>query len=148
MCINDSNGWTRIGAPEAHSLNPSVLSDLSLINELKTESGWSEANYKVTTGASRIGYWYSDGLDNYLYKCIDDNNGWTRIGTPPTVYMEITSTSHPILTASLTAHNWDTGFYTQGGSDEPAGQGQKWWDEANNRVYERNMNGKWAKTFG
>jgi len=63
---------------------------------------------------------------------------------------EITSISHPVLTASLTAHDFSTGFYEEGTDedDEPAEQGQEWWDETNNCVYRRNTNGFWIKIYG
>ena len=80
--------------------------------------------------------------------CVDDANGWTRVGTPPTIELEITTASHPNLTTSLAAHDFASNrFYVEGtnATDETAGQGQEWWDEANKNVYRRNMNGNWAK---
>ncbi|MGV8828256.1 MAG: hypothetical protein ACWA6U_08030 [Breznakibacter sp.] len=147
---NSTNGsatWVRNRGQD--SLTPGVAHDDAIISELETESGWSTVNFKQINSKSKKGTWYRKNTGGYLYMCLDKLNGWTRIGFPNTTDMQITSDSHPNLTTSLSNHSWAT-FYIEktNATDETAEQGQKWWDTANNRIYERGMNGYWAKIFG
>jgi hypothetical protein len=153
LCISHSFGtgpsdgtanWVRNRGQD--SLTPGLTNDDAIIAELVNASGWSGADFKQIVTKSKQGTWYRAAAGGFLYMCIDKLNGWSRVGVPNTVDLEITSTSHPILTASLTAHTW-TGYYTEGTnpSDEPAEQGQKWRDTATYAVYERFNSGFWAK---
>lgn len=139
--------WKRNRGTDCLSL--SVASHVTIIGQLETETGWNEsAQFKQITAKSKRGTWFRRSTGGYLYMCIDDTNGWTRVGSPPTVDLEITSTSHPVLAASLTANDWAANpFYLEGtnASDNVAQQGQEWWDTTNKRVYKRNMNGYWAR---
>jgi hypothetical protein len=159
LCIAHDNGTTTSNGSATwkrnrgtDSLNLSIPAHVTIINELETEAGWNAvAQFKQITAKSKRGTWFRRSSGGYLYMCIDNNNGWTRVGTPPTVNLEITSTSHPTLTASLAAHNFTANrFYTEGTnpSDEPAEQGQEWWDTTNKYVYRRNMDGNWARLNG
>jgi hypothetical protein len=133
-------------------LSLSIPAHVTIINELETEAGWNAvAQFKQITAKSKRGSWFRRSTGGYLYMCLDDSNGWTRVGTPPTTDLEITTTSHPTLTASLAAHNFTANrFYVEGTDpdDEPAEQGQEWWDTTNKYVYRRNMDGNWARLNG
>lgn len=157
LCISHSNGTTTSNGTATwrrnrgqDSLTPGLTNDDAIIAELETSTGWSSlpANFKTITSKSKQGTWYRSSAGGYLYLCINKTNGWVRVGDPDTIDLEITSTSHPVLTASLAAHTWTT-LYLEGtnASDEPAEQGQEWWDISNNSVYKRGMNNYWAKIF-
>jgi hypothetical protein len=130
-------------------LNAAVAVHVTIIGQLEAEAGWNaSAQFKQITAKSKRGTWFRRPEGGYLYLCIDDANGWTRVGSPLTVPLEITSSSHPVLTASLTANDWTANpFYTEGtnATDEVASQGQEWWDATNEKAYKRNMNGYWLK---
>lgn len=147
---NGSATWKRNRGTDSLSL--SIPAHVNIINQLETETGWnSVAQFKQITAKSKQGSWFRRSAGGYLYMCIDNSNGWTRVGTPPTTDLEITSTSHPVLTASLAAHDFATNrFYVEGTepTDEPAEQGQEWWDATNKYVYRRNMDGNWARLNG
>ena len=146
---NGSATWVRNRGQD--SLTPGVANDDAIIAELETETGWNVlAGFKQITTISKKGTWYRKNTGGYLYMCIDKNDGWTRVGNPPLVDIEITAASHPILTANLTAHDFVTnGFYDQAsdGTNEAASQAQEWWDLTNNVWYKRNMNGFWSKNI-
>ncbi len=159
LCIAHDNGTTTSNGSATWKRNRgtdclqlSIAAHVAIINELEVEAGWnSVAQFKQITEKSKLGTWFRRSTGGYLYMCIDNNNGWTRVGTPPTVNLEITSTSHPTLTASLAAHDFATNrFYVEGTdpADEPAEQGQEWWDTTNKYVYRRNMDGNWARLNG
>jgi hypothetical protein len=156
LCISHSTGtdetngtatWRRNRGQDC--LTEGLTQDDLIIAELQYSDDWSDADFKTITSKSKKGTWWRDTTGGYLYMCISTSNGWTRVGTPDTTTLEITSTSHPTLTTSLAAHTWTT-LYLEGTdtSDEDAEQGQEYWDETNNTVYKRNMNGYWAKIFG
>ena len=146
--LNGSATWSRNRGQD--SLKPeSIALHATIVGQLETEAGWNAlAQFKQIAAESKRGSWFRRSTGGYLFMCIDDANGWTRVGTPPTIELEITSTSHPNLTSSLAAHDFAANrFYVEGTNvtDEPAQQGQEWWDEINKYVYCRNMNGNWAK---
>ena len=147
---NGSATWKRNRGTDSLSL--SIPAHVTIINQLETEAGWNAvAQFKQITAKSKQGSWFRRSSGGYLYMCLDTSNGWTRVGTPPTVDLEITTTSHPVLTASLAAHDFTTNrFYVEGTepADEPAEQGQEWWDTTNKYVYRRNMDGNWARLNG
>lgn len=147
---NGSATWKRNRGTDSLSL--SIPAHVTIINQLETETGWnSVVQFKQITAKSKQGSWFRRSTGGYLYMCLDNSNGWTRVGTPPTTDLEITSTSHPVLTASLAAHDFSTNrFYVEGTepTDEPAEQGQEWWDATNKHVYRRNMDGNWARING
>lgn len=159
LCIAHDNGTTTSNGSATwkrnrgtDSLSLSIPAHVTIINELEMEAGWnSVGQFKQITAKSKQGSWFRRSTGGYLYMCIDNSNGWTRVGTPPTTDLEITSTSHPVLTASLAAHDFSTNrFYVEGTdpADEPAEQGQEWWDTTNKYVYRRNMDGNWARING
>ncbi|MDC7243327.1 MAG: hypothetical protein PQJ44_05190 [Sphaerochaetaceae bacterium] len=129
-------------------LTEGLTQDDLIIAELQSSDDWSDADFKTITNKSKQGTWWRDVTGGYLYMCIDSSNGWTRVGTPDTITLEITSTSHPTLTANLEAHDFATGCYLEGtdSSDEDAEQGQVYRD-SNGNTYERFLSGYWAKTF-
>ncbi len=158
LCISHSLGtdstdgwatWRRNRGQDA--LNPDLTQDAAIIAELTDdEAEWTDAGYLTVTTKSKMGTWYRPAAGGWLYMCIDTSNGWTRIGEPDSVDMEITSTSHITLTTNLAAYDFDTnGLYDESADEdnETAYQGQEWWDEENGAVYKRNMNGYWAKIF-
>lgn len=159
LCTSHDNGTTTANGSATwkrnrgtDSLSLSIPAHVTIINELETETGWnSVAQFKQITAKSKQGSWFRRSTGGYLYMCIDNSNGWTRVGTPPTTDLEITSASHPVLTASLAAHDFSINkFYVEGTdpADEPAEQGQEWWDTTNKYVYRRNMDGNWARING
>jgi len=146
--LNGSATWSRNRGQDC--LKPeSIALHATIVGQLETEAGWNTlAQFKQITAESKRGSWFRRLTGGYLYMCIDDENGWTRVGTPPTIELEITTASHPNLTTSLAAHDFTANrFYVEGtnATDEPAEQGQEWWDTSNKYVYRRNMNGNWAK---
>ncbi len=158
LCISHSIGttttdgwaiWRRNRGQDA--LNPDLTQDAAIIAELTDENAnWTIAGYITVTTKSKMGTWYRSITGGWLYMCIDASNGWTRVGEPDSVDMEITSTSHPTLTTNLAAYDFATnGLYDESTDtdNETAYQGQEWWDEDNGAVYKRNMNGYWAKIF-
>src|SRR5690554_4876618 len=147
---NGSATWKRNRG--ADCLQLSIAAHATIVRQLETETGWNAvAQFKQIAAKSKLGSWFRRSSGGYLYMCLDTSNGWTRVGTPPTVDLEITTTSHPVLTASLAAHDFTTNrFYVEGTepADEPAEQGQEWWDTTNKYVYRRNMDGNWARLNG
>nr|WP_321453587.1 hypothetical protein [uncultured Carboxylicivirga sp.] len=141
---NGSATWVRNRGQD--SLTPGVANDDAIIAELETEDGWSTANFKQIGTKSKKGTWYRNVTGGYLYMCIDKVNGWTRLGSPLTIDLEITTTTHPNLVASLKAHSWSS-FYLEGTNvnDEAAEQGQEYWDITNNVWYKRNKDSYWSK---
>lgn len=119
-----------------------------IIAALETEAGWNSiANFKQLSTKSKMGSWFRRSTGGYFYACIDENNGWIRVGSPPTSVREITSASHPTLTSNLATHDFSTGFYDESvdGANETAKQGQEFWDTTNGAWFKRNKDGFWAK---
>nr|WP_321405881.1 hypothetical protein [uncultured Carboxylicivirga sp.] len=142
---NGSATWVRNRGQD--SLTPGVANDDAIITELETEDGWSAANFKQIGTKSKKGTWYRNITGGYLYMCIDKLNGWTRVGSPLAIDLEITDTTHPILIASLKAHSWSS-FYLEGTNetDEAAEQGQEYWDNTLGFVYKRGKDGYWMRS--
>jgi hypothetical protein len=144
---NGSATWKRNRGTDC--LNLSIASHVTIIGQLETESGWNvAAQFKQITAKSKLGTWFRRITGGYLYMCIDNANGWTRVGSPAGVDIQITAASHPVLTTSLDAHDFSANrFYVEGTNplDNAASQGQMYWNTTTKNVFMRDMAGNWAK---
>lgn len=151
---NGSATWKRNRTN--YVLKPGNANDDNVIAALKDETGWDgDTQTKVitfATGRCKASSWYVDANSTF-YFCYEETGGtswsWKRIGTvSDAIPMEITATSHPILTANLQAHDFATnGWYdeTSDGTNETAQHGQRFVDYTTETVYERLLNNMWRK---
>jgi len=150
LCISHtetSATWKRNRGQDCLNIGETTAD--AIIAELENESGWNTtANFKQITTKSKKGSWFRRDTGGYLYMCIDNSNGWIRVGFPATYTLEISSASHPTLTTNLNAHDFATnGWYdeTSDGTNEPAEQGQLYVNYTNENIYRRLQNNMWAK---
>jgi len=145
VCTNHEVGTTTANGTATWARNKSVnfldstdVSDSALITQLTAEAGWTADQFLATTNPSTKGTTYA-GLTGYFYICIDKNS-WRRYQIAPFAKaMQITTGSHPVLTAHLQAYTTftTTGNYIEVGTDEVCVMGQEYWPAGKSYYFKR-----------